>query len=173
MIERIAEDDWRDQAGHVYRYRLASEFLVDGERVLDIACGIGYGAEVMSETVFLDYVGVDKIEPAEPFRSFGNFISGVDLDEWVPDFDWDVSVSFETLEHVRDPQRLADNLMLAKRLIVLSTPTRPTKHLNAYHLHDFTVDQVIGFFDGWELFYLEDQPEELSHVFVFGRPDAG
>jgi 2-polyprenyl-3-methyl-5-hydroxy-6-metoxy-1,4-benzoquinol methylase len=172
MIERIAEDDWRNQTGHVYRYQLASGFVVNGERVLDVACGIGYGAELMSETVFLDYIGVDKIEPAESFRLFGKFISGVDLDEWAPDFDWDVSVSFETLEHVRDPQRLAENLMLAKRLIICSTPTRPTKHMNDYHLHDFTVDDVIALFDGWELRHIEDQPEELSHVFVFGRPNA-
>jgi 2-polyprenyl-3-methyl-5-hydroxy-6-metoxy-1,4-benzoquinol methylase len=172
MFERIPESDWHEQAGHVYRYRLAADYLLPNERILDVACGIGYGAQVMAETKDFDYSGVDKIEPADTFRAYGRFLSGVDLDEWSPDFVWDVSVSFETLEHVRDPQRLAENLMLAKRLIICSTPTRPTKHMNDYHLHDFTVDDVIALFDGWELRHIEDQPEELSHVFVFGRPNA-
>jgi hypothetical protein len=44
--------------------------------------------------------------------------------------------------------------------------------MNEYHLHDFTVDDVVAMFDKVELFYLEDQPEELSHIFVFRKPDA-
>jgi hypothetical protein len=47
-------------------------------------------------------------------------------------------------------------------------PTRPTKHFNPYHLHDFTVDDILTMFDNVELLHLEDQPEELSHIFVFG-----
>jgi 2-polyprenyl-3-methyl-5-hydroxy-6-metoxy-1,4-benzoquinol methylase len=169
MIERIAEEDWEAQEGHVYRYRLAAEYLIPGERVLDLACGIGYGAQVMTELVDIHYTGVDKAEPADRFRSFGRFHSGVDLANFMPDYSWDVSVSFETLEHVEDPQALALLLQQARRLIILSTPTRPTKHMNAYHLHDFTVEDVLGFFDGWKLERLEDQPSELSHIFVFRR----
>jgi 2-polyprenyl-3-methyl-5-hydroxy-6-metoxy-1,4-benzoquinol methylase len=169
MIERIAEEDWEAQAGHVYRYTLATEWLMPGDRVLDVACGIGYGAQVMSELVDIDYRGVDKVEPADTFRRFGHFHTGVDLADFMPDYSWDVSVSFETLEHVEDPQGLALLLQQARRLVILSTPTRPTKHMNAYHLHDFTVEDVVGFFDGWKLLHLEDQPSELSHIFVFGR----
>lgn len=170
MVERIPEHNWRDWDGHVYRYRLAANWLQDYERVFDVACGIGYGAQLIAEARKVDYFGIDKVTASHTFAPYGNFIDGVDLDEWQPDDDWDVSISFETLEHVRYPQQLADNLKRAKRLIILSTPTRPSKHLNPYHLHDFTVDEVLTMFDGWELLHIEDQPEEWSHIFVWQRP---
>jgi hypothetical protein len=105
--------------------------------------------------------------PAPEFAGLGKFHAGVNLDEWVPDFGWDVSVCFETLEHLTNPQHLADQVAKAKRLVIVSVPTRPTKHFNHFHLHDFTVDDVLAMFEGSELLHLEDQPEELSHIFVF------
>jgi 2-polyprenyl-3-methyl-5-hydroxy-6-metoxy-1,4-benzoquinol methylase len=170
MVERIPEHDWRDWEGHVYRYRLAAEWLNEGEKVLDAACGIGYGAQVIAETKRVDYFGIDKFTPSVTFAPYGNFMDGINLDLWEPNTDWDVSVSFETLEHVEHPKRLADNLKKASRLVILSTPTRPSKHLNPYHLHDFTVDEVLAMFDDCELLHIEDQPEEWSHIFVWQMP---
>lgn len=168
MSERLSLDDLSVAGGHFYRYQLALDLLQSGDVVADIASGIGYGSAILTRPG-VDYIGVDKIEPDEKFARNGTFVSGVDLDKWQPDFDWSVSVSFETLEHVADPQRLAGILKRADRLIVLSTPTRPTKHVNPYHLHDFTVDEVLAMFDDWELVHLEDQPNELSHIFVWQR----
>lgn len=170
MVERIPESNWQEWDGHLYRYRLAADWLQEGERVLDVACGIGYGAQLIAEAVQVDYLGIDRVIPSATFAPFGRFIGGVDLDTWQPDQAWDVTISFETLEHVQHPDRLAQHLKAAERLIILSTPTRPTKHLNPYHLHDFTVDQVLQMFDDWNLLDLEDQPDELSHIFVWGRP---
>jgi 2-polyprenyl-3-methyl-5-hydroxy-6-metoxy-1,4-benzoquinol methylase len=167
MFERITAEQIPEQAGHVYRYELAGSWLEPGERVLDVACGVGYGAKLMTDIVAVDYVGVDKITPAHEFALLGKFHAGVNLDEWVPGFAWDVSVCFETLEHLENPQHLADQVAKAKRLILVSVPTRPTKHSNPFHLHDFTVEDVLTMFAGCELLHLEDQPEELSHIFVF------
>lgn len=169
IIERIPEDSWQDQHGHIYRYQLAATYLNPGERVLDIASGIGYGAQILQNIVPVQYLGADKVEPVEQFAKLGTFYSGIDLNDWTPDFTWDVSISFETLEHLEHPEKLAAILMQAKRLIILSTPTRPTKHLNHFHLHDFTVEQVFDYFPGWEVQHLEDQPEELSHIFIFSK----
>jgi 2-polyprenyl-3-methyl-5-hydroxy-6-metoxy-1,4-benzoquinol methylase len=168
MFERITAEQVPDQPGHVYRYELAAGFVKPGERVLDVASGIGYGAKIISDAVPVKYVGVDKIVPAPEFAGLGKFHAGVNLDEWVPGFAWDVSVCFETLEHLENPQHLADQVAKAKRLVIVSVPTRPTKHFNKYHLHDFTVDDVLTMFAGCEVLHLEDQPEELSHIFVFG-----
>lgn len=165
--ERIPEHSWRDQHGHVYRYRLAAGWLNDGEKVYDVACGIGYGAEVIAETKKVDYLGIDKIQPSESFAPHGRFLGGVDLDEWVASEEWDVTITFETLEHVRFPQRLADELKKASRLVVCSVPTRPTRHINEHHLHDFTVQDVLDMFAGCELVHIEEQPAEWSHIFVF------
>lgn len=168
-IERIPAEDWQNQHGHIYRYELAAKYLQPKETVLDVASGIGYGAKILTERADINYRGADKIAPDMQFAFLGKFWIGVDLDIWEPPFKWDVSVSFETLEHVKDPAKLATTLKQAKRLIILSTPTRPTMHMNPYHLHDFTVQDVLNLFNDWEVLHLEDQPEELSHIFVFQR----
>jgi hypothetical protein len=166
MFERITGEQVREQAGHVYRYHFAKGLIDPKDAVVDIASGVGYGAAILQSE---NYVGIDKIEPEDQFRSLGKFIHGVDLNNWEPDFDWDVTVSFETLEHLVDPERFADMLQRHTRdLIILSTPTRPTKHLNEFHLHDFTVDDVLDLFSERKLIHMEDQPSELSHIFVFG-----
>ena len=169
MFERITPDQVPEQFGHIYRYVLASGYMKPGETVLDVACGIGYGAQILKDRADIAYIGADKIEPADQFRKLGDFHTGIDLAVWQPKLTWDVSVSFETLEHLENPEQLANILKQAKRLIILSTPTRPTKHFNPYHLQDFTVDDILTMFSDWELLHLEDQPEELSHIFVFGR----
>lgn len=167
MVERITAGMVPGSHGHRYRYGLAARWLEPGERVLDVACGIGYGAQIISDIVPVQYVGVDKVMPDREYVTLGKFRSGVNLDTWVPDFGWDVSVCFETLEHVGNPQHLATQVAKGKRLVIVSVPTRPTKHFNPYHLHDFTVDDVLALFAGHELLHVEDQPEELSHIFVF------
>jgi len=168
MFERITASQLPEQQGHIYRYELAARWIDPGERVLDVACGIGYGARVMADITHMKYVGVDKVTPAEDFAGLGEFHSGVDLNTWEPEFTWDVSVCFETLEHVENPQHLAQQIGKAQRLLIVSVPTRPTKHFNPYHLHDFTVDDILNMFADHELLHIEDQPEELSHIFVFG-----
>jgi 2-polyprenyl-3-methyl-5-hydroxy-6-metoxy-1,4-benzoquinol methylase len=168
MVERIDAGSWRNEAGHIYRYNLAASWLQPGERVLDVASGIGYGAQVIADTIEVEYVGVDKVTPAQEFAQLGKYYAGVNLDTWEPELSWDVSICFETLEHVGNPQHLAQQVSKASRLLIVSVPTRPTKHFNPYHLHDFTVEDIMTLFSKHELLHLEDQPKELSHIFVFG-----
>ena len=172
MVERISADMLPREHGHRARYEWAAEYLQDGDRVFDVACGIGYGGSIMSNAKKIEYIGADKIEPDISFSDIGLFYSNLDLDFWVPDFEWDVSVCFETLEHVKNPKHLAEQVSKAKRLLIVSVPTRPTKHFNEFHLHDFTVEDILELFAGHELIELRDQPEELSHFFVFGPKDA-
>jgi 2-polyprenyl-3-methyl-5-hydroxy-6-metoxy-1,4-benzoquinol methylase len=166
--ERISADNWHEHIGHVYRYKLAATWLLKNERVLDIASGVGYGAKVMQSITPARYLGIDRVPGDAAFQEFGAFWGGLDIEQWEPGFlEWDVSVCFETLEHVHNPARLAKTLMRASRLIVCSTPTRPTCHFNPFHVHDFTVQDVLDMFSGCRLVHVEDQPDELSHIFVF------
>lgn len=168
-MERIPIDNWETHKGHVYRYQLAERFINEGDIVYDIACGIGYGSKILTENKKIYYVGIDKIDPAPAFEQYGKFKSK-DLNEYSGDGDqWDVSVSFETMEHIEDPTKFANTLKQASKNIILSVPTIPTKHLNQYHLHDFNVDDILNMFKDWHLVHLESQPEEYAHIFVYSR----
>lgn len=167
MWERIPEEVWREQRGHVERYELAAALTFDGEVVLDAACGIGYGARVLTEMDrAVTYHGADL--PGVPSPAFANdgTFHGVNLDTWEPDFDYDVALCFETLEHLANPDRWAAICKRARRLVIVSVPTVPTKHANPYHLHDFTVEQVLELLAPATVVDVIAQPHELSHVFV-------
>lgn len=171
-FERITSDQIADQPGHVYRYRFACNWITDGMSVVDVACGVGYGANIVSENRKVTYVGVDKIRPEKQYESLGRFVSGVDLNSFVLTEDFDVALCFETLEHLESPSHLAEQLMAHSKRIVVSVPTQPTKHINPYHLHDFTVLDIQKMFAQCDLIYIEEQPDELSHIFVFEVADA-
>ncbi len=82
----------------------------------------------------------------------------------------DVTICFETLEHVTYPAHLAEVLMrTTRRAILVSVPVVPTTHMNGHHLHDFIQDDIPGIFPGFTVVEEWPQPEELSHVWMLGR----
>lgn len=170
--ERITAEEVPAQTGHVWRYTLAAGLVRAGDRVLDVACGIGYGAQVLAEHAPEHaYYGVDRDGVDGRYLRFGWF-QHADLDMWVPPTaDFDLIVSFETLEHLRDPHHLASQVIAGtRRDAIVSVPTVPTRHFNEYHLHDFDVDDVPRLLPTLRLVDVIAQPAELSHVYVFTRP---
>lgn len=171
-VERIPHDGWELYAGHVARYDWIAGHLRPTDMVNDVACGTGYGAALLSGVAAL-YRGYDRpgVDLATvPVPGSVEFY-GADLDDpaWTPD-PADVAVCFETLEHVKDPSVLAARLTATtRRLIAVSVPVVPTKHENPHHLHDFTVTDIPPMFPGWSVVEDWAQPEELSHVWLFGR----
>jgi hypothetical protein len=170
VSERISADAWEQHEGHVARYMWAAQHVQAGETVNDIACGVGYGS-----TFFLrgPYRGYDR--PGAPDPQFPGSFHAADLNDpgWEPAVA-DVTVCFETLEHVKDPARLAAVIArTTRRLIAVSVPVVPTKHINPYHLHDFTAEEIPPMFDGFEIVDEWPQPEELAHVWLLGRRAHG
>lgn len=169
MPERIPEEGWRSATGHVWRYSWAAEHIARGESVLDIACGIGYGAEILAPTGCF-YHGIDKPGAiAETFMGYGDFIE-TDIDTWTPDETFDVAIAFETLEHVGDLEHLVEILNGTRRLLMVSVPIIPTVGVNPFHVRDFIVDDVPALFPDWVLAESVPQPSESSHVYAFTRP---
>ena len=167
--ERIPEENWRNETGHIWRYSWAANQIQRGETVLDIACGIGYGAEVLAPTGCF-YLGVDKPGAiSETFWHYGEFIE-TDIDTWTPDADFDVIVCFETLEHVGDLDHLVGILTGARRLLCVSVPTIPTVGVNPFHVRNFTKDSLPELFADWTLAECIPQPSESSHVYSFTKP---
>ena len=129
---------------HLDRYRFAKE-LCDGRKVLDGACGTGYGAALLA-AVAARVVGIDcSPEPVEyasrtyrrPNLSFQKAF--VELTPF-PDCSFDVVVSFETVEHTLSPR---SHMMEVIRLL---TPDRGLAILSIpngwgytdHHFFDFT-----------------------------------
>ena len=192
MSERLYVDkrDWSDGASrpHLFRYYLARGFIGTNDLVNDVACGCGYGSEILAEAAGqvtgYDY-DPDVIKHAEEFHVpnnkefFGSFsnlhyeVSDLNLVDGLPKCD--VSVSIETIEHLKDPERFARLLKdSTKRTIFLTTPIVPTKYGNPHHLHDFTVDQIETMFtdEVWRPFHSYKQgagPDSMYGGFIFWR----
>lgn len=143
---------WGD---HVSRYHFASSFC-RGNAVLDIACGTGFGSAILAGAGARVVVGVDMSAEALA-RAGRSHISGTG---WVradggqiPVRDGSVGVvtSFETIEHLHDPERFLDELrrvLEPEGLLVLSTPnalyTKPVggKPANHFHIKEFTPPEL-------------------------------
>lgn len=152
----------RSVRGHLFRYMLASGFTVPGDVVVDAACGTGYGKALLREGV--EYIGIDNDATVGPSIQ-------ADLCEWQPDFDFDVFLGFETIEHLIDYHAYVAAAKRARKWIVVSTPVVPTTHLNEHHLHNFAVGELASLFvDGeWSYFQGLLQPSELSEICIFGK----
>lgn len=89
---------------HFKRYELAARYA--SGRVLDAACGCGYGSKILLNSAQL-VVGVDAsaqaIQWAEEHFQGPYFIQGKIEDEpWTGRFE--TVVSLETIEHIKDPK---------------------------------------------------------------------
>ncbi|MFD2879732.1 class I SAM-dependent methyltransferase [Paenibacillus rhizoplanae] len=89
------------------RYRLAQKFVKD-KRVLDAACGAGYGSKMLQVAGASHVLGVDIDEASltnarktyghdQIDYAYGN-VNKLELE----DNSFDVVVSFETIEHIDD-----------------------------------------------------------------------
>ena len=90
---------------HIYRYRLALAF-VKNKRVLDIACGEGYGTSSLRLAGAKKTIGIDISFAACKFayQKYGETII-VGSGEEIPlsDNSVDLLISFETIEHLNRP----------------------------------------------------------------------
>jgi len=100
---------------HFARYEFASQF-VSGLNVLDIACGTGYGTNLLASSGAKSVDGVDISHKAVSYckdhylkRSI-NFIQG-DIYEYGTAETYDLITSFETIEHVEKYEKVLKNVV--------------------------------------------------------------
>lgn len=141
-------------AQHVHRYRFAAERIAPGSRVLDVACGVGYGSGMLSEAG-LDVVGLDcdrkLVERAGVAWPAVQFVHGDALELPFDDETFDAVVSFETIEHVTDAEAFLGQLRRVLRpggLLLCSTPNiRYTFH-PAFHLKEYRPEEFFTLVEG-------------------------
>lgn len=127
MVPEVAQQStfWE----HVHRYAFASRFVQE-KRVLDIACGEGYGAAALQKAGAIHVIGVDVSELAcSHVRSKYGLDARVGSAEQIPlsNGSVDIVVSFETIEHVSNPGRFLDEcarVLAPGGRLIISTPDR-------------------------------------------------
>jgi SAM-dependent methyltransferase len=136
---------------HVYRYAFACRFVRE-KRVLDIACGEGYGAAALKRAGADHVIGVDVSESVclHARSKYGlDARPGTAEQIPLPDNSVDVVVSFETIEHVPSPNRFLDEcvrVLTAGGMLIISTPnkgiyTGPGGAQNPYHCSEMTEEE--------------------------------
>lgn len=133
---------------HVERYRFACRY-VRGKDVLDIACGEGYGTAAMGKAGARSVIGVD-IDPqaVEHARHRYQIDARLGSAETIPveNDSVDVVISFETIEHVPNPETFLDECVRVLRpggVLVISTPNlevyREVTPDNPFHCSEMSV----------------------------------
>ncbi len=136
---------------HVHRYALA-QALVAGRRVLDCACGEGYGSALLAKTA-ASVAGVDIDGPTlaharATYAALQNVAFHQASAAALPfaDASFDAIASFETIEHLPaelQPRMLAEfaRVLAPGGLLILSAPNRveyseKRGYANEFHLHE-------------------------------------
>jgi 2-polyprenyl-3-methyl-5-hydroxy-6-metoxy-1,4-benzoquinol methylase len=143
--ERISPDEVRRglRPDHIARYLFAAHF-VSGRSVVDLCCGVGYGANLLFAAGASDVTAID-IDP-EAIRVARTHYSGPEFrvaraDQPLGISDCDVSVCFEAIEHVDQPEQLIANLRAA-RVALVSTPNAGAHEIgfsgNPHHVAEWT-----------------------------------
>jgi len=147
--ERYVPDVGGDiELEHLHRYHLCTD-LAAGRRVLDIACGEGYGSAILAQRA-RETIGVD-IDPttvghaqARYGRDGLRFLEGRCDAIPLPDASVDLVVSFETLEHHAEHDammREVRRVLAPGGVLVVSTPDRREysdlpNYRNEYHVRE-------------------------------------
>lgn len=167
---------------HLARYDLAARF-VSGKVVADIACGTGYGVEILVQKGNAKKViGVDNsrqtIEYAKSRHASSNTIyicSAGDATK-IPSESVDVVVSFETLEHVPDDKALLSEFYRILKLggqLLCSTPNNWPLDSAPHHLRTYDKERFLAVLSNYfEVAEVYNQNSGTDAPFNHGQPEG-
>jgi O-antigen biosynthesis protein len=159
--ERLVFDQAHDhptQREHLARYEFASRYVAN-RRVLDLACGTGYGSKLLRDGGATEVVGGDRSVEAvalarREYTHLGARYLALDAQALpFPDGSFDAVVSFETIEHLPDFRAYLSEVQRVLRddgVFIVSTPDKHCYQLfnlgnsNPYHVHEFTREEFVG-----------------------------
>ena len=114
---QIAADLEQIRTDHKERYHFAPEHVNDRDKVLDFACGIGYGSNIIvykNKTVEITVCDVDKsaLEYGNTFYSSKRIYYQLHNanEPKLKENSFNVVISFETIEHLENPLRFIEAL---------------------------------------------------------------
>jgi 2-polyprenyl-3-methyl-5-hydroxy-6-metoxy-1,4-benzoquinol methylase len=164
---------------HLERYEFALQHL-HGQRVLDIACGNGYGsAFIKTQRPECRVLGVDVAEAAIAFARQHYVQDRLDYQcseaaTFSTDEVFDTVISLETLEHLPAPELFVQRirqLMVEGGKFIVSVPITYSTDVNPYHLHDFTERQLVALLaqNGFQLIAQQEQIQVFNPFNLFSK----
>jgi ubiquinone/menaquinone biosynthesis C-methylase UbiE len=137
---------------HIMRYAFASTY-VTGKKVLDIACGAGYGSSYLAGCGASMVVGVDISESALTYacnhyiKDNLHFLQGDAVQLPFENNEFDVVVSFETIEHIARVEEYVKEMkrvLSPQGIFICSTPhIKYTRH-PVYHVKEFSPEEFFS-----------------------------
>jgi len=131
---------------HLERYRFAAQYTA-GHYVADIACGTGYGCYMLATAgMATDVLGIDQDQSAIDYARRCYMAPNIDYrragaeSTGLRDESVSVIVSFETLEHVTDPQQVVGEfarILEPGGTLICSTPNAWPLTIAPHHRHEF------------------------------------
>ncbi|HEX7903830.1 MAG TPA: class I SAM-dependent methyltransferase [Chitinophagaceae bacterium] len=149
---------------HLHRYAIVLE-LVNGKKVLDIACGEGYGVNLLAQCAS-HVTGVDidhnTIQKAKRKYQKENtvFLAGSALQIPAENHSFDIVTCFETIEHLTEHESLLRELkrvLAPGGILLISTPEKLNYSDNSHYKNPFHQKELYG----------QEFKELLNHFFSY------
>jgi O-antigen biosynthesis protein len=146
---------------HLARYRFAAK-LVQGKLVADIACGTGYGTLLLAKAgaqsvhgmdISADVIASNRERLNAPNVTFS--VANAEHLSLIPDGEYDVVISFETIEHLPNVEPYLDEMVRVLRpggIFLVSTPDKRIASVmhfflghprNPFHVREYDERELI------------------------------
>lgn len=172
---QVAPDVTGIRRDHVARYEFVASRLAPGSRVLDLACGVGYGSQILAKaghTVTAVDASPEAIAYAMEHYAHPNvtFVCAT-AEGFAPrEADrFDAVVSFETIEHLADPAPFLSRWAAKAKAIYASVPNEtvfPHRGRIKFHFRHYTKSQFASLLkaSGWDAVEWHGQEGPTSEV---------
>jgi len=145
----------KEEREHSLRYLFAKKFLKPSYICLDAACGSGYGTSILANNV-KKIIGVDISEHAIGFAKINFPSKNIHFD--VQDLEnlkfpknlFDVIVSIETFEHVKNQEKILKKfkqILKKNGLLIISTPdatiNKKMGFVSPFHINEKTKEEFV------------------------------
>lgn len=137
---------------HMHRYLFAREVISEGSAVLDVACGEGYGSALLSAKA-ATVIGVDVSRKAAAHAQgkYGNdrvrFLTGDVCALPLPSSSIDFIVSFETIEHISDHEKMLEEFLRVLKpsgVVIISSPDKYRYSMITGYSNEFHVKELLS-----------------------------
>ncbi|WP_051666593.1 bifunctional 2-polyprenyl-6-hydroxyphenol methylase/3-demethylubiquinol 3-O-methyltransferase UbiG [Pedobacter sp. R20-19] len=153
---------------HLHRYAFAMQFI-ENKVILDIACGEGYGSNLMAKKakkvygVDIDYKTIEKAYIKYNYQNLEFQVGATDSIP-IPSNSIDIVISFETIEHHDKHEQMLSEIkrvLKTNGILIISSPDKKyyseeTGHNNEFHIKELYKDEfklLVNSFFKYTTFY--------------------